>query len=79
MTPKLNQSQKMSDHLGKDMRKVKDKEEGEKEIKGKRFYVRHCALIIISSVALDEADIQLLKTYVSIFLVIICSEIYCFL
>ena len=32
----------MTDHLGKDMRKVKDKEEGEKDIKGKvviRFFV----------------------------------------
>lgn len=36
------------DHLGKDMRKVKEGEEKEKEIK-----------------SLDEADIALLKTYVS--------------
>lgn len=37
------------DHLGKDMRKVKEGDEKEKDIK-----------------SLDEADIALLKTYVSL-------------
>lgn len=45
------------DHLGKDMRKVKEGEEKEKEIK-----------------SLDEADIALLKNYVSNPLVINCQN-----
>lgn len=66
----------MPDHLGDDMRKVKDdKEEPEKEIKCLQFsllvYFSSTILTIlyltitIFFLALDEGDIALLKSYVS--------------
>lgn len=66
----------MPDHLGDDMRKVKNEEEKEeKEIKCKLylitlFYANDIAsfrfLNFPKFLALDEGDIALLKTYVSI-------------
>ena len=61
----------MPDHLGDDMRKTKVEEnKEEKEIKGmflillilKAFFKLFCFL----STALDERDIEILKTYVSL-------------
>lgn len=63
----------MPDHLGDDMRKVKDKEEKEEEeIKGRNL-IGNCNFAIKPNFSfcfffswdLDEGDIELLKTYVS--------------
>lgn len=64
----------MPDHLGDDMRKVKDeKEVEEKEIKGEKFenckilssHLQYfcCTFVDIDYADLDEGDIELLKTY----------------
>lgn len=60
----------MPDHLGEDMRKTKaDDTKEEKEIKGS--YNCLCLFFALTNVclyvsALDERDIEILKTYVSI-------------
>lgn len=57
----------MPDHLGDDMRKTKDKkEEPEKDIKGIVSINVIINLHLDFFTALDEGDIALLKTYVSI-------------
>lgn len=77
----------MPDHLGEDMRKVKNEEEKEeKEIKCE-LYLSLTLLchITISSYflrlffefsALDEGDIALLKTYVSFIILKLLKEFY---
>lgn len=64
----------MPDHLGGDMRKVKDDEKKEEEIKRKSqkkltqtsdFILLQNYTCFFFSTALDEGDIALLKTYVS--------------
>ena len=54
----------MPDYLGKDQRKTKtDGEEDKENIKG--ILYPHYELKLYTLIALDEGDIQILKTYVS--------------